>query len=115
MSKVILLNFYRATIESVLTFSICVWYGSANKTDLKKLTSVVRTAEKIIGISLPSLDSIYRDRMKKKTEKIMSDPSHPAFDYFEKLPSGRRLRTFRGCKRLTNSFFPSAVKLYNSE
>ena len=114
VSKAILVNFYRAIIESVLTFSICIWYGSATQADLRKLTSVVGTAEKIIGTSLPSLESIYINRMEKKTLKIMSDPCHPAFEYFKLLPSGRTLRTFKGCRRLTTSFFPSAVKHYNS-
>ena len=29
--KQILLQFYRSTIESVLTFYLCIWYGSVTK------------------------------------------------------------------------------------
>ena len=113
VSQLILVNFYRAIIESVLTASIHVWFGRANQAEINKLSAVVRTAERIIGTSLPSLHSIHSDRAVKKTKKIMADPVHPAYRYFKFLPSRVRLRTFKGCKRLTDSFFPAAVKTFN--
>ena len=113
VNQCILVNFYRAIIESVLTSSITVWYGRVSKSEVNKLSSVIRSAEKVIGTKLPSLDSIYLERTTKKTEKIMKDPTHPASSYFNFLPSNRRLRTFKGNKRFTDSFYPTAVKLFN--
>ena len=109
----ILVNFYRAIVESVLTRSITVWFGAASKKDLRKLTSVIRTAEKITGTHLPSLHSIYIERTKKRTVSIMQDSSHPAHQLFEFLRSGRRLRTFFGNKRFVSSFYPSAIHIFN--
>ncbi len=49
-----LLNqFYSAIIESVLRTSTTVWFSSATKSDLRRLRRVVRTAERIIGTTLP--------------------------------------------------------------
>ena len=45
MESVILTNFYRCTIESILTGCITVWYGSCTAKDRKVLRSVVRSAE----------------------------------------------------------------------
>ncbi|KAI4891709.1 hypothetical protein NFI96_002854 [Prochilodus magdalenae] len=58
----ILTNFYRCTIESILTACITVWYSSCTAYDRTALKRVVRTAESIIGSKLPALQDIYRSR-----------------------------------------------------
>ena len=110
--KEILVNFYRAIIENILTSAITVWFGRVTQKDLNRLCSVVRTAERIIGTGLPSLHSIYRERTLKRTNSILNDDTHPANVLFDRLPSGR-LRNFKGKKRFTDSFIPSAVKTFN--
>jgi hypothetical protein len=114
VQKSILVNFYRTTVESVLTRSILVWFGSATQKDITKMNSVIRAAERIIGTALPSLHSIYIERCMKRTRSIINDITHPAHDLFTFLRSGRRLRTFYGNKRLLRSFYPCAVRTYNS-
>ncbi len=60
--------FYSAIIKTVLCSSITVWFGSASKTDIRRLQRTVRTAERIIGAPLPSFqDSRVRKRAKKVT------------------------------------------------
>ena len=51
--------------------------------------------------------------IKKKTELILKDNTHPANTYFDFLPSKRRLRHFKGNKRFINSTYPQAVRLFN--
>jgi hypothetical protein len=114
VSKNILMNFYRAIIESTLTTGILVWFGRATQRDVKILSSVVRSAEKIVGLALPSLHAIYNERTMKRCSAIINDSYHPSCNYFQFLPSNRHLRTFRGNKRFLNSFYPSAVKIFNS-
>ena len=46
-----MLQFYRATIESILSFSITVWYGNTTVQNRLQLNRIVHTAEKIIGRS----------------------------------------------------------------
>ncbi len=55
--------FYRGTIESILTSCITVWYGACNASCRKTLQRIVRAAEKIVGVSLPSLQDIYSTRL----------------------------------------------------
>ncbi len=82
----LLIQFYSAIIESVLCTSITVWFSSATKSDLRKLWRVVRTAERIIGTTLPTLQELYSSRVSKRSGKITLDPSHPAHSLFELLP-----------------------------
>ncbi len=50
----IMCTFYRGTIERILTSCITVWYGACNASCRKSLQRIVRAAEKIVGVSLPS-------------------------------------------------------------
>ncbi len=109
----LLKQFYSAIIESVLCTSITVWFSSATKSDLRRLRSVVRTAERIIGKTLPSLQELYSSRVSKGADKITLDTSHPAHSLFELLPSGRRYRAL-STRTTRNGFFPQAIHLMNT-
>ena len=54
----VMINFYRAVIESILTMSILVWFGCKNKREIKKIESIIRTAERITGTSLRTIQPI---------------------------------------------------------
>ncbi len=111
----LLKQFYSAIIEPVLCTSITVWFSSATKYDLRRLRRVVRTAERIIGTTLPTLQELYSSRVSKRAGKITLDPSHPAHSLFELLPSGRRYRALSTrTTRHRNSFFPQAIHLMNT-
>ncbi len=85
----IMCTFYRGTIESLLTSCITVWYGTCNASCRKSLRRRVRAAEKIVGVSLPSLQDIYSTRLTRKALCIAGDPTHPTHSFFSLLPSGR--------------------------
>ncbi len=74
----LLKQFYSAIIESILCTSITVWFSSATKSDHKRLRRIVRTAERIIGTTLPTFQELYSFRVSKRPGKITLDPSHPA-------------------------------------
>ncbi|XP_070193949.1 uncharacterized protein [Littorina saxatilis] len=115
LSQVILVQFYRAVVESILTFSITVWYGNTSQLLKNKLERVVRTASRIVGCELPSLASLYAKRMLSRAQKIVADESHPGHPLFERLPSGRRFRSLGArTRRLQTSFFPQAVSSLNA-
>ncbi|KAK3549107.1 hypothetical protein QTP70_031906, partial [Hemibagrus guttatus] len=73
----ILTMFYRGTIESILSSCITAWFGNCTVSDRKTLQRIVRTAEKIIGVSLPSIMDIYSTRCIRKANSIVDDPTHP--------------------------------------
>ncbi len=64
-------QFYSAIIKSVLCTSITVWFSSATKSDNRRLRSVVWTAERIIGTTLPTLQELYSSRVSKRAGKII--------------------------------------------
>ena len=114
INQTLLVQFYRSVIESVLTFSCTVWFCSATKEDKDELQHVVKTASKIIGCDLPSLDKIFIDRSISKSKAIMKDMSHPAHNLFVTLPSGKRLRSMKArTMRFRNSFYPTAIRILN--
>ncbi|KAK2152776.1 hypothetical protein NP493_2412g00005 [Ridgeia piscesae] len=106
----VILNVYRAVIESVLTFSITVWFGSITQKETFRLNRVVKPASRIIGKDLPSLEILYQQRLLGRATLISQDSSHPAYDLFEPLPSSCRFRSIKTrTNRFSTSFFPLAL------
>ncbi len=69
----------------------------------------MKAAEKIVGVSLPSLQDIYSTRLTRKALCIAGDPTHPTHSFFSLLPSGRRLRSLQArTNRLKDSFIHQA-------
>ncbi len=66
----LLQQFYSAVIESVLCTSIAVWFGSATKSDIRRLQRTVQTAERIIGAPLPTLQELCTSRLRKRSQEI---------------------------------------------
>ncbi len=92
-----------------------MWYGACNASCRKSLQRIVRAAEKIVGVSLPSLQDIYNTRLTRKALSIAGDPTHPTHSFFSLLPSGRRLRSLQArTNRLKDSFIHQAVRKLNS-
>ena len=114
-SPALLKAFYSATVESVLANSITSWYGNCSGQDRKRLTRVIKAAERTTRSTLPRLEDIYSKRCRAKAERIMKDSSHPDHHMFEWLRSGRRLRHLAArTERLKNSFFPQAIRALNT-
>ncbi|KAF7656102.1 hypothetical protein LDENG_00046210 [Lucifuga dentata] len=115
MNTSILTNFYRCTIESLLTGCITVWYGNCSAHSHKSLQKVVKTAQHIIDKRLPAIQDIFHQQCLWKVHSIIKDHSHPARRLFSLLPSGRRYRSMAArTTRLNNSFYHQAIRLLNS-
>ncbi|CAI5668458.1 unnamed protein product [Oreochromis niloticus] len=103
----LLFSFYRTTIDSVLVHAIPVWYAGCTTANKKRLQRVIRTAEKMIGCPLSTLDSIASSRCLSRAGAIIKDRLHPNHHLFNILPSGKRFRSIRyKTNRLKSSFFP---------
>ena len=99
LTRQIMLTFYRTAIESELTFSITVWFGSITVKENLRLNRVIKTGSRIIARDLPSLESLYQLRLLGRAILISHDSSHPAHDLFS--------RRFRSIKTRTNRFSSS--------
>lgn len=71
------MDFYRCTIESILTNCISVWYSNCSVSDRKALQRVVKTAQRITGTQLTTTENIYHKRCLGRARNIIKDASHP--------------------------------------
>lgn len=114
--KEILETVYRSLIESVLTFDMCTWFGNLGVKNRNKLSRIVKLGSKIVGKGQGQLADLYTTHMRRKAHHIVSDPVHPLFTEFRKLPSGRRYTAALATKNIyKKSFIPSAILLLNSQ
>ncbi len=83
----------------------------------KFLQGVIKTAERVNGSNLPSMDTIYTQRCRKKAQNILRDKQHTAYGLFKWMDTGYNLRHHRPVSisthncRLHNSCFPAMVRL----
>ncbi|KAM9432320.1 uncharacterized protein ACWYII_016486 [Salvelinus alpinus] len=97
LSSKTLTNFYRCTIESVLSGCITAWYGNCSALNRKALQRVVRSAQCITGGKLPALQDTYNTRCHRKANKIIKDNNHPSHCLFTLLSSRRRGKRSSNC------------------
>ena len=111
----LLVSFYRSTVESILTYCIGVWFSSCTVAERLALQRVVKTAQRIIGCPLPSLEDIYSTRCHRKATKIRNDPHHPGHRHFATMRSGWRLRALpTKTNRLKHSFYHRSIQTMNT-
>ena len=82
-------NFYRCTIESILSGCITAWYGNCTTRNHKALQRVVRSDQRITGGKLPALQVTYSTRYHTKAKNIIKDFNHPNHCLFTTLTSRR--------------------------
>ena len=107
--------FYCSFIESILSFCITCWFGNATEAQKKRVRGIITISSKLLRITLPCMEGIYRDRIEKKARNIIGDQRHPLAHSFNPLPSGRRYRPPLFIKnRAKFSFVPQAIKSLNN-
>ncbi|KAI4877002.1 hypothetical protein NFI96_004733 [Prochilodus magdalenae] len=70
----LLCNFYRSTVESILTSCTTVWYSSTTFAERKALQRVEKNAKHVTATTLPPIQDIYDKRRLRKAVNISSDP-----------------------------------------
>jgi hypothetical protein len=81
-------NFYRHTIESILSGCIIAWYGKCTIRNHMDLQKVVQSAQRITRGILPALQDIYSTWCQRKDKKI-KDLSLQSHGLFIPFPSRR--------------------------
>jgi gmma-aminobutyric acid receptor subunit gamma len=117
LSPKTLTNFYRCTIESILSGCITAWYGNCSAHNRKALQRIVRSAQCITEGKLPALQDTYTTQCHRKAIKIIKDNNHPSHCLFTPLSSRRRSQykcIKAGTESLKNSFYLKAIRLLNS-
>lgn len=115
VSKKILINFYRAIIESVINFGINCWGGSITASDKYKINKLIKRSEGIIGERQDKIEDIYNKVSIKKAKQILDDITHPLYkEYLKSGRSGRYLTVKTKTERLRNSFIPITSKMLSA-
>ena len=114
IDRTMLTLFYRAFIESVLTFCLVSWFGNVSLKNRNCLNQIVKWSCKVIGESQLYPESLYAKQLQRIGNSIVRDDSHPLNGEFQLLPSGRRFMV-PACKtrRYKNSFVPAAIRAIN--
>ena len=114
VSQKILDLMYTSIISSVLSFSITCWYGNCSSEAQCKLDRVINQCSRLGVQGAQSLNELYWKSVKIRCEVIQKDKSHPLNFRYEKLRSGKRLRSMR-CRtaRYGKSFVPSSIRMLN--
>ena len=85
-----LTNFYRCTIESILSGCIIAWYGNCFAHTRRALQGSLRwPAQRITGGKLPALQDTCTTRCHRKAIKIIMDNNHLSHCLFTLLSSRR--------------------------
>jgi hypothetical protein len=115
VDKIIMRLFFDSIIRSVLTFNITVWFKNLSQAQLYKLERIIKTASRCINDNVQYfLRDDYLYKIKKFTDKIMSDNESSLNIHFTWLKSGKRLRSIKvRTNRYGRSCIPMAVKLFN--
>ena len=108
--------FYSAIIQSVLSFNITCWYGNCNLEFKNKLCKIMKNCRKLGVQNIIPLIDTYKKATVRRCEVIHHDPLHPLSQYYQMLPSERRLRSLY-CRtaKYSKSFVPSSIKLLNEQ
>ena len=109
--------FYRATVESVLTFNSLCFFGSITERDRARLSKITKTASRLIGRPVNDLNDLFEGKVVRRLAAIQIDPTHPLWSSLVAQRSMRsgRLVSFRARKeRICRSFLPTAVRLSNT-
>ena len=73
VDSTLLVLFYKSIIQSIITFNLVCYFGNLTRANDKKIDRPRKVAQRIIGSELPSVDSIYLDRILTKVTRIMRD------------------------------------------
>ena len=58
--------FYTSTIVSVWRYCLVCWEGNVSKSEKRRIDSIIRKAERVIGEYQPSVDSVYLETLERK-------------------------------------------------
>ena len=113
LSPKTLTNFYRCTIESILSGCITAWYSNCTAYNHRALQRVVRSAQRITGGNLPVLHDTYCTQCHRKAKKIIKDKPLPV--HTATIQKARSVQVHQSWNRETEKqLLLKAIRLLNS-
>ena len=59
-----------------------MWYDNTTVKEKTALQRIIKTAQKMTGAQLPSMETLYTNRCRNKIKSILHDPHHPSHNLF---------------------------------
>ena len=106
--------FYKATIQSVITFAIVCWGGNGNVEKKNRINSLINKAKKICKANdiFADFEMLHLLESQKKIMSIVKDKNHPLMSQIKfSVRSGKPVLVKTKCERYRKSFLPYAMKL----
>jgi len=116
VSQLVLGNFYRCFIQSVLTFGFLNWFGGLSLKNRNRLIRIVNVCGRIVGVQQTNVSVLYERRVMRKAMLIARDPGHILASHYQLLPSGRRFQMpLVATARTRRSFVPRSIEIVSRE
>ena len=64
----------------VWRYCLISWGGNSKKTDIDRLNDVIKRAERVVGVGLAPVDSVYQELLGRKLCQVCKDAEHPLHD-----------------------------------
>lgn len=113
--KEVMVQFYTAIAESIITTSITVWDSSTSKQNIHRLQPIISSVEKTIGVKLTALLDLYSSRTRRCAEKILSSTRHTLDTICSvNFPQVGTLANRRSGQQATEECFDTCMTLLNS-
>lgn len=90
----LLVSISHCSMETILIYSLCVWFSSCTVAQKKALQGVIKSAQNIPSCPLPSIQ-FHTSRCLREEQNVLQDSSHPSSNLSKSLPSGRRYRSLK--------------------
>ena len=105
--------FFKATIESLVSFCITVWGGNSRKEDKGRIDRIIKIASKHTT-EVHYTDDILTENTLKRIHNIANDPTHPlAHQIHKSTRSNRYISIKTKTERHLRSFLPTGIRLLN--
>ena len=61
----------------VLCYCLICWGGNLKKTDIERLNNIIKRAERVVGVDLAPVGSVYQEHLGRKVCQVCKDAEHP--------------------------------------
>ena len=114
LNDILISLFYRAAVQSLMSFCIIVWGGNLASREISKFDRIAKRVTKITNIKQDNFLETFNKFCLKKLEFILKDKDHLLFSSIQfSKRSNRVILAKTNRERYRNSFLPYAIRLFS--
>ena len=105
--------FYKATMQSIMTFCLIGWGGNISKSNMLKINRIVKRASKTCNSEQDKIEELISKLTLTKVKKLMNSTNIFASKFVKNERSSRIVSLKSRTSRYLNSFIPRGIREYN--